>query len=371
MLPLLVLTLVTMGLMALVAITFGQAVVRRQQAQIVVDAAAFAGAAEQAKGLNTIARINEKQLNIINGIVMAQGVGMAGGYRDNYDTTMARLTCGPACGDDWSSINWFDYEKTFEHFNSAARAVNHTYGTYGKPYLAARRVIEKNYESPDGIFAGESPVSHGPVVWVGESLNAARLARLTEPKEYAVGDGRHYTPDSAALDTWCTIACAATTIGFPLCYKGCKSGQQTHYLIINAALSLKALDEVPEYRAGQFYDNEPGADTRFSYYLRLPGPKPLTGKSWFGDVPDMVVVATAKPYGGHLGDEFEENFPYFGSRLLHFGYGQNDDKKVSWTYKARLIPVRTLEKRQLAIQMEGADVLFDPELLGRYMSVSH
>ncbi len=72
--PMLALTIVTMGVMAMVAITFGQALARRQQAQMVVDAAAFAGASEQAKGMNTIARINEKEVGIFNGIVLSQVV---------------------------------------------------------------------------------------------------------------------------------------------------------------------------------------------------------------------------------------------------------------------------------------------------------
>ena len=294
-LPLLALTILTMGIIALLAITFGQAVVRRQQAQMVVDAAAFAGAAEQAKGLNTIARINEKQFNLLNAIVIAQAKGLLGGYQDNYGTTMARLTCGPACGADWSSSNWFAYESTFNYLNQASKAVNVAYGTLpyvkppliNKPVRAATKVVNDNFGPGSSIFSGESPVSHGPVLWALDVPSAATLVKLTAPGDYEAADGRHYSPDQGALTTWCTTPCLATVLP-PLvaaCVETCKNAQRVHYGVINVYYNAIALVSVPTYSAGQFYDNEPGRDIRFTYHLRIAGPKPLVGKSWFGDVP--------------------------------------------------------------------------------------
>jgi hypothetical protein len=383
-LPLLALTILTMGIIALLAITFGQAVVRRQQAQMVVDAAAFAGAAEQAKGLNTIARINEKQLNLLNAIVIAQAKGLVAGYQDNYSTTISRLTCGPACGADWSSNNWFAYESTFNYLNQATKAVNVAYGTVpyvkppliNKPVRAATKVVEDNFGPGSSIFSGESPVSHGPVIWMADVPSAATLVKLTPPGDYEAADGRHYSPDEGALTTWCTVPCLATVLP-PLvaaCVESCKNGQKIHYAAINVYYNAIALFSVPTYSAGQFYDNEPGRDVHFTYHLRIAGPKPLVGKSWFGDTPDMVVVASAKPYGGYLGDKFDENWDWLPlpvRRIQRFGYSQQDGKEIAYTYKARLIPVRTLEKRQLAIDMEGTNVVTDPSVFARYMSIVH
>ena len=367
----LALMIVTMGIMALVAITFGQAVVRRQQAQMVVDAAAFAGAAEQAKGLNTIARINEKQINLINGIIFAQAKGLVFGYKDSAGTTLKRILCFPpiVCGGDWSSDNWYEYEKTFETLNQSARAVNIAYGTIPgvplKPSRAASKVVADNFGSGSGrIFANEAPVSHGPIVWLTELPSAAQLVRLTQPKEYAVGNGRRYTPNSSTINGYCSL------LLFPPAIKACKAYQNAKWIPINAWYNLDLLRGVPKYRAGQFYDNAKGRDVRFCYYLRIQGPKPLVGKSWFGDVPDMVVIASAKPYGGYLGDEFEENFPWLLQRFQHFGYSQQEGKEIAYTYRARLIPVRTLEKRQLALQVEGANAL-DPAVFAKYLSIVH
>ncbi|MHB0968176.1 MAG: pilus assembly protein TadG-related protein [Thermoanaerobaculia bacterium] len=50
---------ITMILVGVLAVAGGQMLVRRQQAQMVADAAAFSGASRQAEGLNSIANINK------------------------------------------------------------------------------------------------------------------------------------------------------------------------------------------------------------------------------------------------------------------------------------------------------------------------
>jgi len=374
--PLLALTIVTMGIMALVAVSFGQAVVRRQQAQMIVDAAAFAGAAEQAKGLNTIARLNEKSLNIINGVIMAQGEGWVFGYQDNYTTTNTRLYCLFCTGPDWSSDNWHDYEDTFDTLNTIIDDVNRAYGVYAKPSRAAAKVVRDNFRKggPEAIFADEDPVSAGAIVWDLDKPSALmRMVDLTEPQEYAVADGRRYKPHPGALHEFCSTWCAPTLVFYAKCYATCRKAQQAHYAAINTYFNTIELawKGVPRYEAGRFYDNQSGKDVRFSYHLRVAGPKPLVGAAWFGDVPDIVVAATAKPYGGYLGDEWEDTIPSPIPFWQRFGYEQQDNKEIEYEYRAKLIPMRTLEKRQLAVDIEGYDVYFDPQRLARYLSAIH
>ena len=365
------LTIATMGIMAMIAVTFGQAVVRRQQAQMVVDAAAFAGAAEQAKGLNTIARINEKELHVIDALIITQASGALQGYHDNYDTTMQRITCC-GWGPDWGMDNWYDYRSdVFDTLNKAAVAVNYAYGVAGKPYRAARKIVSDNFGTAgDSIFSGEAPVSHGPVVWPPDAGYATTLVNLTPPTDYAVGGLRRYTGDSGALNEFCS-PCAALLVGAGACFSACQKYEDVRYLAVNAYFNgvTAATGDNPRYPMGNFYANDTEHDVRFSYYLRVPGASPLYGKDFFKTTPDIVVVATAKPYGGYLGAPFEEKIP--GNRMVHFGYWQQDGREIQYTYKAKLRPVTLNEKLTLAGLIEGTDAITDPSTLNRYFSIRH
>jgi hypothetical protein len=63
----------------------------------------------------------------------------------------------------------------------------------------------------------------------------------------------------------------------------------------------------------------------------------LFGKTWFDDIPEITVVASAKPYNGYLGKKFNG-----GSFLGFVPFSQ--DKEIRETYQAKLVPVRAVDK---------------------------
>ena len=63
----------------------------------------------------------------------------------------------------------------------------------------------------------------------------------------------------------------------------------------------------------------------------------LFGRSWFDDIPPVTVVATAKPYNGYLGEQFNG-----GGFLGLIPFTQKKEIKV--TYQAKLVPVRNADK---------------------------
>jgi hypothetical protein len=109
-----------------------------------------------------------------------------------------------------------------------------------------------------------------------------------------------------------------------------------------------------EYEFGRYYDQSEGNDVRFTYFVEVDSSPVIFGRSIFDDIPPILAVATAKPYGGYLGT-------YLDSPLG----GQEDGKEVSYTYKAKLVPVRGSATAALAVQRA-----FDggPQ---RYLSVTH
>jgi Putative Flp pilus-assembly TadE/G-like len=378
--PMLALTIITMGVMGMLAITFGQAVVRRQQAQMVVDAAAFAGAAEQAKGLNTIARINEKEFNVTNAAIATQDLALAIGYHDSYTTTTDRLTCIFCTGPDWALDNWNSYRTdVFDTLNHAIDAINYAYGIFGKPYRAAKKVVDDNFgNSPEAVFQNEQPVEQGPVVWPLDVAYATTLVHLTPLQDYPVSGFRRYVPDSGALTAFCTEACAfiaEVPPAFAACEQSCENIQRAHYAAINTWFNGQTLIEQnqPRYPMGNFYANDEAHDVRFSYYLRVGGAQPLVGKGYFKIVPDLVVIATAKPYAGYLGAPYDEwySVPYPFEAWNHAPYEQQDGKSIQYTYKAKLRPVTNTEKLSLAGMIEGTNAITDPAVLNRYIAVRH
>lgn len=356
-LTLLVLTMATMGVMAMLAITVGQVLVRRHQAQLVVDAAAMAGAAEQAKGLNTIARINMRELEFLNALAYSQAAGVASGYEDNQSTTWARigrLVCGPCYGDDWAGDNWKSYNgDVFGKFNMAADLVNIEYSPYIKPDSAAKKVVTENFNASDSLFKGETP-EMGLVTSVFEMAYPERLTKLVtfrERQDYRIGGARWYSPNSGHLSVTCP-----ESIG-PLPNPPCillKNARRAAYIKENAIFNGKALfGDVPRYTLGNFYGTPKDRDIRFTYYLQVGVAKPIFGADYLEEIPKIVVMASAKPYGGHLGDEFDERS--FSTNLVSLGYDEQDDKEIAPTYRAKLVPVRLIDRMQLATMIGGDD----------------
>jgi len=371
--PMFALTIATMGVMGMLAITFGQAVVRREQAQMVVDAAAFAGAAEQAKGLNTIARINEKEKNIFDAIVTTQLIGIVRGYQDNWDTTLDRLSPF-SIGPDWGMENWQAYgDDVFGTLNKSVTAVNVAYGPMFKPRSAARKVIDDNFgTNDDSIFRGETPVDHGVVIGADDALYYSEtLVHLTEPADYAIGGGRRYNPNGGAKAEFCS-PCALLLVGAPACFEACEDYEDAKYIAINLYFNGKTalFDDAPRYPLGNFYANDEEHEVHFSYFLRVKGASPIYGKEFFKESPDIVVVATAKPYGGYLGAPFKPNYPEFWTPLARFGYSQQVDRKIRYAYKAKLRPVTLGQKLSAAVLNERFNAL-EPEVLMRYIAIRH
>lgn len=361
-LPLLVLTMATMAACAVVAVTFGQALVRRQQAQMVVDAAAFAGAAEQAKGMNTIARINQKQFEILNGIVLSQKTPF---YMDSDSTTWGRIWWYGLL-DDWANDNWKNFQPdVFKPLNDAIDRVNLSYRVYGIPKQAADRIVEQNFSGDaNALFRGETPVAQGVVVWTPDVIKKAqRMVELTEPQTYKVGGARIYTPYFGNYAVTCDPMYGLNVYCVFLKERLFEVYQEANYYFDTVGVFDR-----PEYEIGKFYNNEAYDDVRFSYFLELPGAKPIFGGEYFREIPNIVVMATAKPYGGHMGAEYiptKSWLPPDPFGIWFVGqFEQHDRAEISTTYRAKLIPVRTLEKKQLAIQRGDSD-------LGRYLSVLH
>ena len=370
---LVVLTMGTMGVMAMTAVTFGQALVRRQQAQLVVDTAAMAGAAEQAKGLNTIARINERQLDFLNALSIAQNVGIARGYVDRDSTTwarMARLLCGPCVGDDWSYENWEKYDDdVFQKLNLAVQGVNLAYSPQAKPKRAAQKVIEDNFSGTDTLFKNEEPQSGIIIPWweLGYPERLYQLVQLTEPQEYAIGGARRYRAHSGHY----TMTCIEWygPVPDPICIAARKA-RAAAYIKENAILSGTALfGNRPDFELGNFYATPKDRDIRFTYYLQVGAARPIFGADFLEEIPKITVIASAKPYAGHLGEEFEENLPWLRAASLNltsYGWNEQEGSEISATYRAKLVPVRLVDRLELArIAKEGPD---DEE---RFISALH
>lgn len=354
-LTLVVLTMATMGVMAMTAITLGQALVRRHQAQLVVDAAAMAGAAEQAKGFNTIARINKRQLAFLNALATTQVFGMGTGYEDNDATTWARMyTLG--VNNDWAIENYRAYEEdVFGKFNTAVTWVNHAYAPNAKPSLSAKRVIDENFfdDQGQGLFKGESPDA-GVVIPLFERMYPDRLTDLVEirpQEEYRIGGGRWYKPYSGHY----TVTCPESIGPFP--NPACiipKRLREAQYIKANVIFNIKALGgDVPRYHLGNFYGTPKTRDIRFTYYLEVAAAKPIFGAGYLKEIPSIVVMASAKPYAGHLGDPFQERAG--SNNIVSFGYYEKPDQEISPSYRAKLVPVRLVDRLQLAAQIGGGN----------------
>lgn len=336
----------TCMLLAIVAVSVGQMLVRRHQAQMVVDAAAFSGAAAQAKGLNTIARFNEKSLHLLQAIQMNKWVP----YVDSDSTTGGRLL-GYGLFNDWAGDVLKNYQHIFDLFNDISNGVNRVYSRVWPaapgPWHAARETTSANFSSDSqAIFREEDLVGQGVVVDSLSWFRMSHLVALTDPGSYDV-NGYTYAPNprnivvqicasdpepftKAAACDWLANVYGFTDIYFPV--------MRVFYPI--------------NYRLAMFYDNPEGVDVRFCYWLTVSSAPVLFGKTFFSDLPDITVAAAAKPYGGYLGNEFES---WMGIGV----YDTPSGKDISPTYKAKLVPLTAEEKIGLAgaAVVGGADPL--------------
>ncbi len=333
-LVLFVLVMLTCCAIAVVAVSVGQVTVRRHQAQMIVDAAAFAGAAKQAEGLNGIAQLNEQSLLLLQGIYGATFIP----YIDSDNTTDIRAVTGPisAATNDWAEEVLTDYQEIFDTIDGAIRVINRTYSNAGLPRIAAEQVIDANFgNGNDRIFKSADKGSSGYANPLDLVKNGGRLVTLTDRDTYR---GHTYTyfynplGNSIAVTTCRNLPNAPLPLGL-----ACFALLTAQYALANTAIAIKREADPIEYETGRFYDQSSGDDVRFTYMLTVTQAPVLFGKSWFNDIPPITVVATAKPYNGYLGEKFNG-----GGFLGLVPPSQNEEIKV--TYQAKLVPVRQVDK---------------------------
>ena len=90
-LPMFAVGMLTLILFAALVTNVGQAVVRKHQLQLIADMGAMAGAAEQARGLNTMARLNALNLRAFNVFQIRSRLGGYQTYRVPFEGTLNQL----------------------------------------------------------------------------------------------------------------------------------------------------------------------------------------------------------------------------------------------------------------------------------------
>jgi len=351
-----VLILITSILVAIIAVSIGQVLVRRQQAQMVVDAAALAGAGSQARGLNTIALNNKNSLTFLQMIEASTYLP----YVDSNSTTNERYfaallgtQAATPFTSDWAGDILHDYNDVFKIFNKLTDLVNLAYSPLSPmgfaPSHQASEVIDENFgDDSESLFREADLDGYGVVIPPDQLVNSTKLVKLTDPETY--DPGSHYyifNPEHWSLET-CELI-------FPL-DAPCLHLLATYGVLNTYYLTLESHIDPVEYELGKFYDNDEGDDVRFCYYLKVSQAPVLFGKNYFDDIPPITVAAAAKPYGGYLGTTFEEGT---------FGHGEKSGKEISATYAPKLVPLKTTEKLMLPI-MSGD--LEDP---GKWAFILH
>jgi hypothetical protein len=361
---------ITMLLVGVLAVAGGQMLVRRQQAQMIVDSAAFAGASRQAEGLNSIARINEDSIDILHQI----GVSMVAPYVDDDETTWLRIGASlgtpvlMALADDWAGDRISGYQSVFDSYDHIIDITNCLYSTpsfvpgYG-PRLAANDVIEQNFAGGQSLFRPEDLEDSG--VADPSTFLDTRLVELTDPEDYELGSYWYLPwPANSIASFW--------PFGAAYVYG--------NYIVMDFAFWLWRQWNPISLSTGRFYEN--GQDeVRFAYYLQVSSSPVIFGKTFFKDLPPITVAAAAKPYGGYLGDTYVEgsllgdswdmDFPWWSDlddlSFNPFGnpWTEQNGKEASATYKAKLVPLTDREIGALALSIGSFE---DP---ARWLTVLH
>lgn len=328
-----ILIFTTCVLLAIVAISAGQMLVRRHQAQMVVDAAAFSGAAAQARGLNTIARFNEKGLHLLRAIQETTYLP----YMDSNSTTWERLL-QYGIANDWAGDVLEDYQNIFTVMNAVIDGANLVYSPLSPvgPTGAAYRTVNENFSTNDeSIFTPEDLVRQSPIIGGSSLWRTARLVELTDPEDYSPGLYWYIPYIMNPVMQTClddpepfTKAAACGWLG-------------EAYSASDTFVAGKRLLDPIEYQTGRFYDNPEGDDVRYAYMLTVSRAPVLFGQNFFDDLPDITVGAAAKPYGGYLGEEYEKST--FGL------YDTPDGQSISPTYQAKLVPLTGEEVLSMAV----------------------
>lgn len=359
---------ITMILVGVLAVAGGQMLVRRQQAQMVVDAAAFSGASRQAEGLNSIANINKDAVDALFEIQISMLIP----YIDDDTTTWERL--GASLGtplamafvSDWAGDRISGYQAIFDTYNDIINLSNCLYSTpspvpgFG-PRVAAEDVVEQNFAGGTSIFRPEDLEDYG--VADATTLFDTRLVELTEPEEYDVG-AYWYLP-------WPANSIASS---WPF---GAAYAYGTYIAMDGAFWAWRMMNPI-SFTTGRFYENNQN-EVRFAYFVQVSSAPVIFGRTFFEDLPPITVAAAAKPYGGYLGDTFvsgsplskgwSKGFPWplddLNFNPFGFPYTEQNGKEASTTYKAKLVPLTAQEIAALALRMGDTE---DP---ARWLTVLH
>jgi hypothetical protein len=350
-LVLFLLIFITMVLIGVVAVVVGQTLVRRQHAQMIVDAAAFAGASKQAEGLNTIARWNKHALQFQQAIHVSVLIP----YADGDVTTQERFILASWLWNDWAGDTIEDYQKVFDTENDIIDLANEYYSMINiitGPVASARKVVNANFgeeANGDRLFRGESPKDSGVLVGsIGGITGATKLVKLTEPEEYPIEGWTYVSTEMPEM-----IALCADSFGLDVYHCTILA----NYGIYNIANEIYRQFSPVKYKHGKFYEDDQ-EEVRFCYFLQTPNTPTIFGRDFFEKVPPITVIASAKPYGGYLGTKYD-TWP------LNIWTAQKSGKEIADTYKAKLVPVKYGELAALAIRTASAS---DPL---RYVGVTH
>jgi hypothetical protein len=355
-LVLFVLISLTVFLICVLATAVGQMMVRRHHLQIVTDAAAWAGAAKQAEGMNQIARYNEKAANLLIAIQASMQVP----YMDDNGTTWERHVTG-GLWNDWAGDTLENYQKIFDGIDIYITALNTAYASppfvpaVTVPPRAAKRVVDANFSnSAQSIFRASELNSHGVVF--DQSNGSYQLVKLTSKKQYKLDSWMHgymYVPYLNHYSVTCPPG--PYCVNIPCC--AAKAAMAAGYAISTARFRMRWATNPLKYSFGRYYDQASGNDVRFTYYIEAKSTPVIFGRNFFNDIPTIIAVASAKPYDGYLGTEVKKTWTGW--------YEEQSGKEASATYKAKLIPVRHAAVAALAVQRGGSGGV------QRWLSVTH
>lgn len=325
----------TMCILAFATLAVGQVVVRKQWAQMIADASAFAGASKQAEGLNTISEITDTQLTILNAVQF-------------YDRAIPGYLMGWL--DCWLSYwlvngKYQDIQDAHQNvqdfvFNPLSWAVDGINLAYPElSYFAAKEVCDDNIqaffpnEGADRFNYPKIPYANGGAMF--------GLAKLTP----SFGDtvAWHYVATDLGPCWWFLCAgpacTAASLLSCDISGVAGLYGNQPHSLQPSPPESsftfenvLKVMDDTNE--------------TTFLWWVKVPAVKPILGfQKPLGAIPDIIAIARGKPYGGHIGwgdggNSEQDEWP--NRNFLPpatWGVWWDWDRSPEQTYKAKLVPV--------------------------------